>query len=131
MPNKIVMFPGANNTEALKQISANITTEMISSIVQILNSNKVDIENPELELQLAGACRILKAIVDDQIGLDNPLKKEVERLKQFVIEQGGYMAKRNKLERKLDEYNHTMELVRTIVPIAVLVLQVIILMKLV
>ena len=40
-------------------------------------------------------------------------------------------AKRNKLERKLDEYNHTMELVRTIVPIAVLIIQVIILMKLV
>ena len=38
--------------------------------------------------------------------------------------------KRNKLERKLDEYNHTMELVRTIVPIAVLVLQVVILMRL-
>jgi hypothetical protein len=43
----------------------------------------------------------------------------------------GNMAKRNKLERKLDEYNHTMELVRTIVPVAVLVLQVIILVKLV
>ena len=41
------------------------------------------------------------------------------------------MAKRNKLERKLDEYNHTMELVRPIVPIVVLVLQVVILMKLV
>ena len=41
------------------------------------------------------------------------------------------MSKRNKLERKLDEYNHTMELVRTIVPVAVLVLQVIILVKLV
>ena len=41
------------------------------------------------------------------------------------------MAKRNKLERKLDEYNHTMELIRTIGPSAVLVLQVIILMKLV
>ncbi len=39
--------------------------------------------------------------------------------------------KRNKLERKLDEYNHTMELIRTIVPIAVLFLQVIILMKLI
>ena len=37
--------------------------------------------------------------------------------------------RRNKLERKLDEYNHTMELIRTIVPIAVLVLQAIILMK--
>ena len=41
------------------------------------------------------------------------------------------IAKRSRLERKLDEYNHTMELIRTIVPIAVLVLQVIILMKLV
>ena len=42
----------------------------------------------------------------------------------------GKRYKRNKLERKLDEYNHTMELIRTIVPIAVLVLQVVILMRL-
>jgi len=38
-------------------------------------------------------------------------------------------SKRNKLERKLDEYNHTMELVRTIVPIVVVVMQAIILIK--
>ena len=38
---------------------------------------------------------------------------------------------RSKLERKLDEVNHTMELIRTIVPVAVLVLQVVILVKLV
>ena len=38
---------------------------------------------------------------------------------------------RNKLERKLDEYNHTMELIRTIVPIAVLVIQIFILVKLI
>jgi hypothetical protein len=37
--------------------------------------------------------------------------------------------KRNRLERKLDEYNHTMELVRTILPVAILVIQVIILIK--
>jgi len=37
--------------------------------------------------------------------------------------------KRNKLERKLDEYNHTMELVRTILPVVIIVLQIIILMK--
>lgn len=36
---------------------------------------------------------------------------------------------RNWLERKLDEYNHTMELVRTILPIIILVLQVYILIK--
>ena len=38
---------------------------------------------------------------------------------------------RNKLERKLDEYNHTMELVRTIIPVGVLILQIIILVKLI
>jgi len=37
---------------------------------------------------------------------------------------------RNKFERKLDEYNHTMEFIRTIIPIAILVLQVIILVRL-
>ena len=41
------------------------------------------------------------------------------------------MARRNKLERKLDEYNHTMELIRTIAIIAVLVLQIVILMKII
>jgi|SaaInlV_125m_DNA_1040241.scaffolds.fasta_scaffold00288_12 hypothetical protein len=37
---------------------------------------------------------------------------------------------RNKFERKLDEYNHTMEFIRTIVPVAILVLQVVILVRL-
>jgi hypothetical protein len=36
---------------------------------------------------------------------------------------------RSKLERKLDEINHTMELIRTIVPVVILVIQVIILTK--
>jgi hypothetical protein len=39
--------------------------------------------------------------------------------------------KRNKLERKLDEYNHTMELIRTILPIVIIVLQIIILVKII
>ena len=36
---------------------------------------------------------------------------------------------RSKLERRLDEINHTMELIRTIVPVIVLVVQIIILTK--
>ena len=36
---------------------------------------------------------------------------------------------RSKLERKLDEVNHTMELIRTIVPVIILVIQLIILTK--
>ena len=34
------------------------------------------------------------------------------------------------LERKLDRYNHIMELVRTVVPVAVLFIQILILYKL-
>ena len=37
---------------------------------------------------------------------------------------------RSKLERKLDEVNHTMELIRTIVPSLTLIVQIIILIKL-
>ena len=50
-------------------------------------------------------------------GLYVPAKKKVVK------------PRRNWLERKLDEYNHTMELIRTIVPIVVLGLQLIILIK--
>ena len=39
--------------------------------------------------------------------------------------------KRNKFERKLDEYNHTMELIRTILPFLILLLQIYILTKLI
>ena len=38
--------------------------------------------------------------------------------------------KRSKLERKLDEVNHTMELIRTIIPAIVLLVQIVILTKL-
>jgi hypothetical protein len=38
--------------------------------------------------------------------------------------------RRNKLERKLDEYNHTMSFIRTVIPIIILILQLIILFKL-
>jgi hypothetical protein len=50
--------------------------------------------------------------------------------RNWARKQEGLMARRNRLERKLDEYNHTMELIRTIVPIVVLILQIVILTKL-
>ncbi len=36
---------------------------------------------------------------------------------------------RSKLERKLDEVNHIMELIRTVIPIVVIILQTIVLIK--
>ena len=37
----------------------------------------------------------------------------------------------NKLERKLDEYNHTMSFIRTVIPNIILILQLITLSKLI
>jgi len=41
----------------------------------------------------------------------------------------GKKYNRNWLERKLDEFNHTMELIRTILPFIILLLQIYIIMK--
>ena len=50
-------------------------------------------------------------------------------MSDWYMEYMKRQSKRNRLERKLDEYNHTMELIRTVVPFIVLVLQLIILWK--
>ena len=52
-------------------------------------------------------------------------------MNDFYTEYMQKQNKRNKFEQKLDEYNHTMELVRTILPVVILILQVIILVKLI
>ena len=52
-------------------------------------------------------------------------------MKDFYTEYLKSNNKRTKLEQKLDEYNHTMELIRTIIPIVVLGLQLIILVKII
>jgi len=52
-------------------------------------------------------------------------------MNDFYTEYMQKQKKRNKLEQKLDEYNHIMELIRTILPVAILILQVIILVKLI
>ena len=50
-------------------------------------------------------------------------------MKDFSTEYMNSTSKRNKLERKLDEYNHIMELIRTILPVVLLIMQTIILIK--
>ncbi len=50
-------------------------------------------------------------------------------MSDFYSEHIKRQNKRNKFERKLDEYNHTMELIRTILPVVLLIMQTIILIK--
>ena len=50
-------------------------------------------------------------------------------MSDFYREHMKRQNKRNKLERFLDRYNHIMELIRTILPIILLIMQCIILWK--
>ena len=50
-------------------------------------------------------------------------------MNDFYSEYKKREEKINKLERFLDKHNHTMELIRTILPIILLVMQTIILLK--
>ncbi len=50
-------------------------------------------------------------------------------MSDFYTEHIKRQNKRNKLERFLDRYNHIMELIRTILPIILLIMQCIILWK--
>jgi archaellum component FlaD/FlaE len=52
--------------------------------------------------------------------------------KKYLAHERDIMKKRkrNQFEKKLDEYNHTMELIRTVIPFFILVIQIVILIKL-
>lgn len=49
----------------------------------------------------------------------------------YFYPMSGRKEKRNKLERWLDKHNHTMEMLRTLIAILVLVLQIYILMNII
>jgi hypothetical protein len=80
------MFPGVNNPEAIEQKSSTVTSEAISSIVHILHNNGIKLENNNVELRIAGLIKLLKAIVDEQLGLDSSLKAEIKKL-ELLVEQ--------------------------------------------
>jgi hypothetical protein len=52
-----------------------------------------------------------------------------QRYIEMMVDRGLLPNEKTELELKLDNCNHTMELIRTIVPILVLIIQVIILVK--
>ena len=54
---------------------------------------------------------------------------DLQRYIEMMVDKGLLPNEKTDLELKLDNCNHTMELIRTIVPILVLIVQVIILVK--
>ena len=54
---------------------------------------------------------------------------DLQRYIEMMVDKGLLPTEKTELELKLDNCNHTMELIRTVVPILVLIIQVIILFK--
>ena len=54
---------------------------------------------------------------------------DLQRYIEMMVDKGLLPNEKSDLELKLDNCNHTMELIRTVVPILVLIIQVIILFK--
>ena len=52
-----------------------------------------------------------------------------QRYIEMMVDKGLLPNEKSELELKLDNCNHTMELIRTVVPIFVLIIQIIILFK--
>ena len=52
-----------------------------------------------------------------------------QRYMEMMVDRGLLPNEKSELELKLDNCNHTMELVRTVVPILILLIQIIILFK--
>jgi len=53
-----------------------------------------------------------------------------QRYMEMMVDRGLLPNEKSELELKLDNCNHTMELIRTVVPILILIIQIIILVKL-
>ena len=80
MSNNVVMFPGSNNIQALEQKSNDTTYELIASIVHTLNDNGINVSQPEMEKKISSIVILLRALIDQSIGLHNENIIELENL---------------------------------------------------
>ena len=82
MASNVVMFPGAINPEAIMQKSNDVTYELIENIVHTLNDNGIDIYGPDMELKISSIIKLLKAIIEDNLGLEN---KNIEIIENLIV----------------------------------------------
>jgi len=79
---QIINFPGAKPTA--EDRSEEITSELITSLVTTLDKHGVAIEDNDLQLQMVGVVRLVKAMVDSQLGIENKFNKNLKELAQRI-----------------------------------------------
>jgi len=79
---EIIKFPGV--TQTAEDRSEEITSELITNMVTTLDNHGVEIENNELQLQMVGVVRLVKAMVDSQLGIENKFNKNLKELAKRI-----------------------------------------------
>ena len=83
--NNIIQFPNVKQ-DNLTDKAVTLTNDIIYNILDKLSNNGIDIHDEDLQLELIGIVRIIRAMIDKQYGLENDLSEALKVLSKNVQE---------------------------------------------
>lgn len=85
LPNNVIQFPSVK-TKALDKQSVDLTNKIVYDIIERLTDNDINIGDDDLQHELIGIVRLIRAMIDNQYGLENDLCEALKTLSQNVRE---------------------------------------------
>jgi len=85
LPNNVIQFPSVK-TKALDKKSVDLTNKIVYDIIERLTDNDINIGDDDLQHELIGIVRLIRAMIDNQYGLENDLCEALKTLSQNVRE---------------------------------------------
>lgn len=76
--NNIIKFPGTSNTDEDK--ADHISSELITSFVNVLDHNGIDVKDEEIQLDVISIIRLTRAMLDNYYGIENDLSEPLKEL---------------------------------------------------
>ena len=80
--NNVIAFPDVRKTK--EQKSAKIVTDILYEVVNVMNLNGIDIHSEKCQNEIVGIIKITQAVVDSQLGIKNPLSKDVKKFGKIL-----------------------------------------------
>ena len=85
LQNNVIQFPSVK-TKALDKKSVDLTNKIVYDIIERLTDNDINIGDDDLQHELIGIVRLIRAMIDNQYGLENDLCEALKTLSQNVRE---------------------------------------------
>ena len=83
LPSNVIPFPNVKTT-SLENDSVNLTNKIVYDIIERLSDNNINVGDDDLQLELIGIIRLIRAMIDKQHGLENDLCEALKTLSQNV-----------------------------------------------